>query len=123
VVQARESSRDRDRMKGIYKASNKMHVHGFADGRKFQFGPKLAFEAQVLDEHQRCVAHFEIRRQPDNEITLSVYGSGEDLLYEAVVKRGADRRRVERGTEPKERVRTDVGVAPDALGGKGRWAT
>jgi hypothetical protein len=98
-------------------SDNKALVTINIDGKNRKFGVRdemrLALEMNVEDEHDREVAMIEIRRQPDNEITVKIYGRGTEPLFEQVVRRGKDRRRADHGYPSKLPV-ADIPVAKGA---------
>lgn len=98
-------------------SENKALFTLFIDGKQRKFGIRndMRFGLEMLfeDEHDRVVAYVEMRRQPDNELVLKVYGQGDEVLFEQVMRRGKDRRRADVGVAPVKSF-PDIDVAKGA---------
>lgn len=100
-------------------SDNKALVQIAVDGKRRKVGLREEFHLKVVeltveDERDEEVAFIEIRRQPDNEISVTVYGKGTEApLFQEVVRRGKDRRRQDAGHPPKLSV-LDMPVAEGA---------
>jgi hypothetical protein len=95
---------------------NKMTLHITCDGRQRAYGARMHFDLRVHDEQGREVALVEFRRQPDNEISMHVYGVPEkhEALWERVLRRGKDRRRHDHGGTAKLPVNENLEAADGA---------
>lgn len=104
------------RLMAEYKSANKMYAELTWGARRQIRAHPTCIELRVSDDHQQQVAFVEVRRQPDNTISLAVWGTGDEPLYEAIVKQGADVVRAQtKGGNPKGPV-LDLPIAVGAPG-------